>query len=121
MNVVYCIDEFPPVFWGGLGTYAKEMTRRLIGQGIHPAVLSRNTGTLPVSDLWNGILVYRPDIIAGDDIIPHISPCDVGSWAFPDQRFFFETFQYNLLGSYHFIRTLHQTKKHPLHLVAAHD
>lgn len=121
MNILYCIDEFPPVFWGGLGTYAKEMTKRIVGKKVHPAILTRNTNSLPISDLWNGIPVYRPDIIKADDTISYMVPCDVQSWNLPDQRFFLETMQYNQLGAYHYIRTFHQSKNHPFHMVIAHD
>jgi len=121
LNIIYCIDEFPPVFWGGLGTYARETTKRLLQYRIHPAVLSRNSGTLPVSDLQNGIPVYRPDIIRADDTIPYLIPCDVKNWGVPDQRFFSDIMQYNQLGAYHFVRTLHQAKNRQFKLIVAHD
>lgn len=121
MNIIYCIDEFPPVFWGGLGTYAREMTGRLSRRHVHPAVLSRSTGNLPLSDLWNGIPVYRPDVLKINNTIPYLVPSGVESWSFPDQRFFLETIQYNQLGAYHYIRTFHQAKNHPFQLVVSHD
>ncbi|HEX58660.1 MAG TPA: glycosyltransferase family 1 protein, partial [Methanomicrobia archaeon] len=44
MKIAYFVDEFPPFFRGGLGTYAMEMTRKLVRLGHDVTVFSRNVG-----------------------------------------------------------------------------
>lgn len=121
MNIAYFVDEYPPFFRGGLGTYAMEITRKFVESGLHPTVFSRNTGQDAISDLWHGIPVYRPMLINIHDTLPLLAPLDVQAWAPADQNFFLETTLYNQLAAHYLITYLHQEKGKNFDLAVSHD
>lgn len=121
MNVAYIVDEFPPFFRGGLGTYAMEITKKLLHEQFNPTIFSRNTGEDPVSDLWNGMPVYRPVLMNIKDTLPLLAPLDVQAWAPADQNFFLETVLYNQLAAHHLIQVLHKEKGKKYDIVVSHD
>ena len=47
MKIAYFVDEFPPFFRGGLGTYATEISPEFIRKGHSLSVFSRNSATIP--------------------------------------------------------------------------
>lgn len=120
-RIAYIVDEFYPHIRGGLGTYAVEIAGRLDSEGIHPVVFTRNSGTDPISDLWNTIPVYRPVLLNIRDTLPILSPGDVQSWAQRDQNFFQETVLFNYLSADHLVRVICGEKKKKMDLVVAHD
>ena len=121
MNVAYIIDEFPPFMRGGLGTYAMEITRKLVQMDITPTVYTRNTGADPVSDIWNGIQIHRPGFLDLTDILSILSPLDVQSWPARDQNFFLETILFNQAAAHNLITHLVQEKGKRYDLVVSHD
>jgi len=66
-------------FRGGLGTYAMEMTRKLVRLGHDVTVFSRNVGRAATRDVWDGIEVHRPILVDLAEILPFIVPEDVRS------------------------------------------
>jgi glycosyltransferase involved in cell wall biosynthesis len=106
LKLAYFVDEFPPFFRGGLGTYAMEITKEFIRTGNEVTVFSRNTGSDPTSDEWNGVKVHRPMLINITDVLPLISPGDVQSWDVSGQKYFMETLLYNLLSASKLVKTL---------------
>ena len=61
MRIVHFSWEFPPVIFGGLGTFAMEITQKQKAMGNDITVFSLNRANkLKTSDNWNGISVYRP-------------------------------------------------------------
>ena len=91
MKLAYFVDEFPPFFRGGLGTYATEITRQFIAKGHSISVFSRNTGSDPTFDTWAGVEVHRPRLMTFSDIFAIINPAEVKTWDFNGQNFFAET------------------------------
>ncbi|MDD1724297.1 MAG: glycosyltransferase family 4 protein [Methanospirillum sp.] len=120
-NIAYIVDEFFPHIRGGLGTYAMEITGRLLSEDLHPVIFTRNTGDDPVSDLWNAIPVYRPVLLSLGDTLPLLSPLDVQSWDKDGQNFFLETVLYNYLSADHLVRIICREKKKRIDLVVSHD
>ncbi len=106
MKIAYFVDEFPPFFRGGLGTYAMEITKEFIRRGNDVTVFSRNTGHDPTSDQWNGVAVHRPLLMDMSDVLPLISPGDVQQWDAGGQKFFMETLMYNLLSASKLVNSL---------------
>nr|WP_319540486.1 glycosyltransferase family 4 protein [uncultured Methanospirillum sp.] len=119
MRIACVVDEFPPFFRGGLGTYAMEMMPRLRKNGIDISVCSRNTGSDQVHETWNGMPVFRPELMNIHDILPVLSPLDVQGWAPADQNFFLETVLFNQLAADHLIR-VHRSGAR-FDLIVCHD
>ena len=121
LNIVYIIDEFPPFIRGETGIYAEEITKRLPEFDIHPFVISKNNGELPVSDLFRGIPVYRPNLLDISDTLPLLLPDDVATLALQDQHIFLGTVLHNNLAAYHLIQRTSREKGKTFSLVVAHD
>jgi glycosyltransferase involved in cell wall biosynthesis len=115
------VDEFPPFFRGGLGTYAMEITKEYKKMGHDVTVFSRNTGNDPTSDVWNGVNVHRPRLMGLNELLPVISPGDVQRWDTHSQQFFTETMLYNLLSASKLVNSLVLADKQQYDIVVSHD
>jgi glycosyltransferase involved in cell wall biosynthesis len=120
VKIAYFVDEFPPFFRGGLGTYAMEITTEYVKEGHEITVFSRNEGKAPTNDRWNGVNVNRPLLMKMVDVLPVISPGDVMNWDRNGQQFFMETMLYNLLSASKLTNDL-VPKGQSFDLAAAHD
>ena len=121
MRLVYFVDEFPPFFRGGLGTYAMEITKEYIRTGNNVTVFSRNTGRDPTNDEWNGVMVHRPVLMDITDILPIVSPGDVMNWDQNGQKFFMETLFYNFLSASKLANSLVAIDKQQFDIAVSHD
>ena len=121
MKIAYFVDEFPPFFRGGLGTYADEISRQFVRRGHSLSVFSRNTGSDPTSEIRSGIDIHRPLLMKVSDIISIINPAEVKTWDENGQEFFAETLLYNLLSASKLVNYL--VPKENLHydLLVSHD
>lgn len=115
------MDEFPPFFRGGLGTYAMEITKEYVRTGNEVTVFSRNLGKDPTSDQWNGVRVHRPLIMNMVEVLPIISPGDVQRWDINGQKFFMETLLYNLLSASKLVNDLSAKEGKKFDVVVSHD
>lgn len=121
MKLAYFVDEFPPFFRGGLGTYATEITRQFIAKGHSISVFSRNTGDDPTFDTWSGVEVHRPRLMEFSDILAIVNPAEVKSWDFNGQEFFAETLLYNLLSASKVVNYLVKNEHRHFDLLVSHD
>ena len=121
MKLAYFVDEFPPFFRGGLGTYATEITRQFIAKGHSVSVFSRNTGDDPTFDTWAGVEVHRPRLMEFSDILAIVNPTEVKSWDLNGQEFFAETLLYNLLSASKVVNYLVQNEHRHFDLLVSHD
>ncbi|HTX43754.1 MAG TPA: glycosyltransferase family 4 protein [Methanocella sp.] len=121
MRVAYFVDEFPPFFRGGLGTYAMEITKEYLKTGNQVIVFSRNTGKDPTNDEWNGVKVHRPLLMDMVDVLPIISPGEIQRWDTGGQKFFMETLLYNLLSSSKLVNDLCAKEGQKFDIVVSHD
>jgi len=61
MKIAHFSWEFPPVIYGGLGTFAPEITQKQVSLGNEVSVFSLNPdNSLITYEKWNDIDVYRP-------------------------------------------------------------
>ncbi|RLF57379.1 MAG: glycosyltransferase family 1 protein, partial [Thermoplasmata archaeon] len=61
MKIAHFSWEYPPVIYGGLGTFATEITQKQKFLGNDVTVFTLNGGNaLRTSEKWNDIEVYRP-------------------------------------------------------------
>ena len=121
MKIAYFVDEFPPFFRGGLGTYATEISRQLTRKGHSLSVFSRNMGNDPTSDTWSGIEVHRPLLMKFSDIFSIINPAEVNTWDESGQEFFAETVLYNMLSASKVVNYLVQKEHQHYDLLVSHD
>ncbi len=121
MKIAYFVDEFPPFFRGGLGTYATEITRQFIAKGHSISVFSRNTGADPTFDTWAGVEVHRPRLMTFSDILAIINPAEVKTWDLNGQNFFAETVLYNLLSASKLVNYLVRNEQRQYDLLVSHD
>ena len=121
MNIAYFVDEFPPFFRGGLGTYATEISRKFILKGHTLSVFSRNLGTDPTSGTWSGVEVHRPLLMKISDILFIINPAEVKTWDTNGQEFFAETILYNILSAAKLVNYLVLKEGRHYDLLVAHD
>jgi glycogen synthase len=121
MKIAYFVDEFPPFFRGGLGTYATEISRQFIRKGHSLSVFSRNLGNDPTSDTWSGIEVHRPLLMKFSDIFSIVNPAEVKTWDANGQEFFAETILYNLLSASKLVNNLVLKDNQHYDLLVSHD
>jgi glycosyltransferase involved in cell wall biosynthesis len=121
LKIAYFVDEFPPFFRGGLGTYAMEITQAYVKKGHHLTVFSRNRGKDATNDVWNGVKVHRPVLMNMVDVLPLITPGDVMKWDRNSQNFFMETMLYNFLSASKLINSLHAKDGQSFDLAVSHD
>ena len=121
MKIAYFVDEFPPFFRGGLGTYADEISRQFVRKGHSLSVFSRNTGKDPTSGTLPGIDIHRPNLMNISDIIPVINPEEIRMWDGNGQEFFAETILYNLLSASKLVNYLVAKENRQYDLLVSHD
>ena len=121
MNIAYFVDEFPPFFRGGLGTYATEISPRFIKKGHSLSVFSRNSGNDPTSDTWDGVDVHRPRLMHFADIFSMINPDEIRTWDINGQEFFSETILYNMLSASKLVNNLVFKDHRHFDLLVSHD
>jgi glycogen(starch) synthase len=121
MNIAYFVDEFPPFFRGGLGTYATEISPQFIKKGHSLSVFSRNSGSDPTSDTWDGVDVHRPRLMHFSDIFSMINPDEIRTWDINGQEFFSETILYNMLSASKLVNNLVFKDHQHFDLLVSHD
>ena len=121
MKIAYFVDEFPPFFRGGLGTYATEISPQFIRKGHSLSVFSRNSGNDPTSDTWDGVEVHRPRLMNFSDIFSMINPDEIRTWDINGQEFFSETILYNMLSASKLVNNLVFKDKEHFDLLVSHD
>ncbi len=121
MKIVSFVDEFPPFFRGGLGTYATGIAPQFIRKGHSLTVFSRNMGNDPTSDTWSGVDVHRPRLMKFSDIFSIVNPAEVKTWDDNGQEFFAETILYNLLSASKLVNSLVLKDNQHFDLLVSHD
>jgi glycogen(starch) synthase len=121
MKIACFIDEFPPFFRGGLGTYATGISSQFIRKGHSLSVFSRNTGNDPTSDTWSGVDVHRPHLMKFSDIFSIVNPAEVKTWDDNGQEFFAETILYNLLSASKLVNSLVLKENQHYDMLVSHD
>jgi len=99
MRIAYFLDEFPPFFRGGLGTYAREVAPRLAAAGHALSVYAWRTAGSEAEEVWDGITVRRPAIPDPRPLLPILLPQEVAGWPPDSQRFFAEYQFYSVISA----------------------
>jgi len=121
MKIVYFSWEFPPVIYGGLGTFTTEITKKLVEFGNEVTVFSLNRdNALPTSDLFNGIEIYRPKMLDLSSTFYLCVDHELRSWG-PYFKFFADVLSYNILSASQMVNLLVRKNGRMFNLIDAHD
>jgi len=121
MKIVHFSWEFPPAIWGGLGTFATEITQKQVTMGNEITVFALNyENKLNTYDNWNGVEVYRPKIFDFTSTFYLFADQDVRSWG-PNFKFFADVISYNLLSASQLVNLLIRKNDRSFDIIDAHD
>ena len=106
MNIVHFTWEYPPVIYGGLGTYASEITKKQAGFGNNITIFSLNeNNSYKTHEKWNGMDVYRPTTIDMTSTYQLFADHDLRSWG-ENFKFFSDVISYNSTSASHLVNLL---------------
>jgi glycosyltransferase involved in cell wall biosynthesis len=119
MNIIYFVYEFPPKIFGGLGTYAFEISKRFkdLGENLTVITVNWENKFLEYEKIEN-LEIYRPKFI---DISPSLylyvseELCNWGEWL----SYFGNIISYNHLGANFIFQMEEKGKKYDI--VISHD
>jgi glycosyltransferase involved in cell wall biosynthesis len=121
LKIAHFSWEFPPVIWGGLGTFALEISQKQVSKGNKVTVFSlNNQNKLNNVDTWKGIEVLRPYNLDITSTLYLFSNEELRSWG-SNFKFFADVFEYNLLSASHFTNFLVRQNNRDFDVIDAHD
>ena len=121
LRIAHFTWEFPPAIWGGLGTFATELTQKQVSMGHEVTVFAVNTeNRLIPEENWHGVKVFRPKTL---DLTPGLilfSNNDLKSWGehFP---FFSQVIGYNVMSVSTLVHNLVEERGENYDIIDAHD
>lgn len=121
MNIVHFSWEFPPVIYGGLGTFAAEITKKQVYFGNEVTVFSLNReNSLNAYDKWNDVEVYRPKAPDLTSTFYLFADPALRSWG-DNFKFFADVVSYNILSASHLVNQLVRNDGKSFDIIDAHD
>ena len=121
MKIAHFSWEFPPAIWGGLGTFALEITQKQASKGNSVTVFALNDeNKLNASEKWNNVNVYRPKTLDLTSTLRLFSNKDVRSWG-SNFKFFADVMDYNINSASQLINTLVKKNGRSFDIIDAHD
>lgn len=121
LKIVHFSWEFPPVIYGGLGTFATELTQKQAYFGNEVTVFSLNEkNDLKTYQKWNGINVYRPKTLDLTSTFQLFADHDLRSWG-SNFKFFADVISYNITSSSRLVNLLVRKEKKSFDIIDAHD
>ncbi|MBN1860634.1 MAG: glycosyltransferase family 4 protein [Candidatus Thermoplasmatota archaeon] len=121
MKIVHFSWEFPPTIWGGLGTFATELSKKQVSLGNNVTVFALNSGNnFSSTEKWNGVEVHRPKTLDLSSSYKLFANRDVQSWG-SHFKFFADVINYNISSASHLINTLTRTNERSFDIIDGHD
>ncbi len=121
MEIAHFSWEYPPAIWGGLGTFALEITQKQAAKGNNVTVFALNDeNKLNTSERWNNVEVYRPKTLDLTSTLNLFSNSDVRSWG-SNFKFFADVMDYNINSASKLIKTLVRKNGKSFDIIDAHD
>jgi len=121
MKIVHFSWEYPPVIYGGLGTFATEITKKQVELEHDVTVFSLNKdNALATSDQINGVEVYRPKML---DLSKPFYLCvdhELRSWG-SYFKFFADVLSYNIMSASQLVNFLVRKNGRSFDIIDAHD
>jgi len=121
LKIVHFSWEFPPVIFGGLGTFITELSQKQTVLGNEVIVFSLNhDNKLDTYEKWNNIDVYRPQTLELSSTYLLFADHDFRSWG-EYFKFFADVVSYSTISASQFVNLLVRKHGKTFDLVDAHD
>ena len=121
MNIVHFSWEFPPTIWGGLGTFATELSQKQVLFGNQVTVFTLNSeNNFSPSEKWNGVEVYRPKTLDLSSSFKLFANQDLHSWG-SHFKFFSDVINYNISSASQLVNTLVRANNRSFDIIDGHD
>ncbi len=121
MKIAHFTWEFPPVIYGGLGTFASEITQKQVYFGNEVTVFSLNdNNSLKTYEKWNGIDVYRPKTLDLTSAFHLFADHELRSWG-PNFKFFADVISYNTISTLQLVNLIVRKEGKSFDNIVAHD
>jgi len=121
LNIIHFTWEYPPVIYGGLGTFATEITQKQAYFGNNVTVFSLNEkNAYKTYEKWNGINVYRPKTLDLTDSYRFFASYELKGWG-PNFKFFADVFSYNTMSASQLVNLLVRKQKQSFDIIDGHD
>lgn len=120
MNIIHFSWEFPPIIYGGLGTFTTEISEKLAFLGHKISVFTLNQDNkLKTYEKWNGVDVYRPRALDLTSTFNLFTDHELRSWGH-NFKFFADVVSYNTIAAYQIVN-LFVKKGQTFDIVDAND
>jgi glycogen synthase len=121
MKIVHFSWEYPPVIYGGLGTFATEITKKQAEFDHDVTVFSLNRdNSLGTSDHIHGVEVYRPKTLDMSKTFYLCADHELRSWG-PYFKFFADVISYNIMSASKLVNVLVRKNGRTFDIIDAHD
>ena len=121
MKIVHFSWEYPPVIYGGLGTFATEITKKQIELEHEVTVFTFNKdNALATSDQIDGVEVYRPKTLDLSKPFYLCADHELRSWG-PYFKFFADVLSYNIMSASQLVNSLVRKNGRSFNIIDAHD
>jgi len=121
LKIVHFSWEYPPVIYGGLGTFATEITQKQKFFGNDVTVFSLNeNNTYKTYEKWNSIDVYRPRILDLTKTFNLFAAHELRAWG-TNLKFFADVVSYNTMSASQLVNLLVKKEKKSFDIIDAHD
>jgi len=121
MKIVHFSWEYPPVIYGGLGTFATEITKKQVELENDVTVFSLNKdNALATSDQINGVEVYRPKMLDFSKTFYLLVDHELRSWG-TYFTFFADVLGYNIMSASQLVNSLVRKNGRSFDIIDAHD
>jgi glycosyltransferase involved in cell wall biosynthesis len=121
LKIVHFTWEYPPVIYGGLGTFAAEMTQKQSFFGNDVTVFSLNeNNSLQTFEKWNGINIYRPKTLDLTDSYRFFASYELKGWG-QNFKFFADVINYNTMSATQLVNFLVRKQNQSFDIIDGHD
>jgi glycosyltransferase involved in cell wall biosynthesis len=121
LKIAHFSWEYPPVIYGGLGTFAAEITQKQSSLGHEVTVFSLNeNNSLLTYKKINGIDVYRPKTLDLTETFRLFAAHELKSWG-QNFKFFSDVISYNTISASNMVNLLVRKEGKNFDIIDAHD
>jgi glycogen synthase len=121
MKIVHFSWEYPPVIYGGLGTFATEISKKQVELDHDVTVFTLNRdNVLATSDQINGVEVFRPKTLDLSKPFYLCADHELRSWG-PYFKFFADVLSYNIMSASKLVNVLARKNGRSFDIIDAHD
>ncbi len=121
MKIVHFTWEYPPVIYGGLGTFAMEISNKQSSFGNDITIFSLNPNNeYKTFENWNGISVYRPKTLDLTDTYRLFADQGLKAWG-DNFKFFADVISYNTMSASQLVNLIVRKEGKKFDIIDAHD